>query len=98
MLCEEWGFIGALLLLTVYCMLFLRILYRILYVPTFFAQLLALGLLLPISISAGINVAMVCGLLPIVGVPLPLISYGITSLWMTFASLGWIQGITRKTV
>jgi len=97
-LCEEWGFIGALLLLTVYCMLFLRILYRILYVPTFFAQLLALGLLLPISISAGINVAMVCGLLPIVGVPLPLISYGITSLWMTFASLGWIQGITRKTV
>jgi cell division protein FtsW len=60
-------------------------LYRILYVPTFFAQLLALGLLLPISISAGINVAMVCGLLPIVGVPLPLISYGITSLWMTFS-------------
>lgn len=96
-LCEEWGFLGALFLLVLYLVLCIRILYRISFVPSFFGQLLAVGLWLSIAFSMVINVAMVCGLLPIVGIPLPLMSYGITSLWITLASLGWIQGITMKT-
>lgn len=95
-ICEEWGFVGALFILLLYLLLFLRILYRTYVIPSFFAQLLAIGLLLPIGFSAFINIAMVSGLLPIVGIPLPLISYGVTSLWITLASLGWIQGITMK--
>lgn len=95
-ICEELGFIGALIILSLYMMLFLRILYCIYLVPSFFAQLLATGLLLPIIFSALINIAMVCDLLPIVGIPLPLISYGVTSLWITLAALGWIQGIIMK--
>jgi rod shape determining protein RodA len=95
-LCEEWGFLGGITLLLLYLMLFARIFYRLENVKSFFAKLLGVGLLLPIILSALINICMVCGLLPIVGIPLPLMSYGITSLWITFASLGWIQGITIR--
>ena len=95
-LCEEWGFVGGIILLLLYLTLFLRIFYRIEKVKTFFAKLLGIGLLTPIILSAFINIAMVCGMLPIVGIPLPLMSYGITSLWITCAGLGWIQGIIIK--
>ncbi|MCF7900220.1 rod shape-determining protein RodA [Candidatus Babeliales bacterium] len=95
-LCEEWGFVGGVLLLILYLSLFLRIFYRLEKVKTFFAKLLGIGLILPVLLSAFINIAMVCGLLPIVGIPLPLMSYGITSLWITCAGLGWIQGIILR--
>jgi rod shape determining protein RodA len=93
---EEWGLAGTLLVIALYLLLSLRILYKILLVPMFFAQLLAIGLYLPIIFSAGINIAMVCGMLPVVGIPLPLMSYGVTSVWITMAGLGWIQGITMR--
>lgn len=95
-ICEEWGFFGALLILLLYLALFVRITLRLQEVKTFFAQLLAMGLLTSIMLSAGINIAMISGLLPIVGIPLPLLSYGVTALWITLASLGWIQGITMR--
>ncbi len=95
-LCEEWGFAGALLVIMLYLALFLRILYRLFCIPSFFPKLLGIGLLAPIMLSACINIGMVCGLCPVVGIPLPMISYGVTSLWITYASLGWIQGITMR--
>ena len=95
-ICEERGFVGALFVLFLYTALFFRIILQTLLVKTFFAQLLAIGLLLPILFSAFINIAMISGLLPIVGIPLPLLSYGVTSLWITLASLGWIQGIIMR--
>ena len=96
-LCEEWGFLGALLLIVLYLLLFLRIMYRLEYVKTFFGQLLGVGLLIPIALATAINMGMVCGLLPIVGIPLPLMSYGVTALWISLVSLGWIQGINTRT-
>lgn len=94
--CEEWGFLGALLILLLYAALFVRLIFKLQTVKTFFAQLLSIGLLIPIMLSAFINVAMISGLLPIVGIPLPLLSYGVTALWITLASLGWIQGIVMR--
>jgi rod shape determining protein RodA len=91
--CEEWGFVGAVLLLLLYLLLFLRTLFLIPAICAPHAQLLAMGLLLHIIFSAFINIAMVMGLLPIVGIPLPLLSYGLSNLLISFASLGWIQGI-----
>lgn len=91
--CEEWGFIGAMLLLLLYLMLFLRGLFLIPAISAPHAQLLAIGLLFHIILSAFINIAMVMGLLPIVGIPLPLLSYGLSNLLISFVSLGWIQGI-----
>lgn len=90
---EEWGFIGSVIILILYSILFMRIFYLILLIKNLYAQLLALGLMMHILISCIINIAMVIGLLPVVGVPLPLISSGISNLWITFASLGWINGI-----
>jgi rod shape determining protein RodA len=95
-LCEEWGFFGALLVLILYLLLFLRIIFLVLFMKNFYAQLLSIGLVMHIILSAVINISMVTGLLPIVGIPLPLMSYGISNLWVTLASLGWINGIVIR--
>ena len=92
-ICEEFGLFGALLVLLLYLMLYLRLLYQISQISIIISQLLATGLLLHTIISTIINIGMVMGLMPIVGIPLPLMSYGISNLWITLASLGWLQGI-----
>jgi rod shape determining protein RodA len=92
-ICEEIGFIGACGVLCLYFLLFLRLIAqarRMVQVPM---QLLAFGLLIPIILSTLINVCMVLGLLPIVGIPLPLLSYGLSNLWVTCATLGLFNAI-----
>lgn len=95
-LSEEWGFLGALLILILYCALFIRLFVVIAFMRNFYAQLLACGLLIHIILSTFINIAMVTGLLPVVGIPLPFLSYGISNLWINLASLGWINGINIR--
>ena len=95
-LCEEWGFIGTSLILFLYALLFIRILYLIMFIKLAYIQLLAIGLLIPLILSTFINIFMVIGLLPIVGIPLPFMSYGLTHLLISYASLGWIAGIYRQ--
>lgn len=90
---EEWGFIGTMTIIVLYLLLFLRLLMVITTIQNLFAQLLAAGLVIHIILSTVINIGMVTGLLPIVGIPLPFMSYGISHLWTTYASLGWINGI-----
>lgn len=92
-LAEEWGFVGALMLLLIYIFLFARLFWRIGTIHSLFAQLLAAGLVIPLALSTIINIAMVSGLLPIVGIPLPFMSYGVSHLWTSYASLGWVNGI-----
>jgi rod shape determining protein RodA len=93
---EEFGFMGTSLVLLLFLLLFFRILYIIRSIKNASAQLLATGLTFHIALSTIINIAMVIGLLPIVGIPLPFISYGIAHLWITFASLGWFNGIAMR--
>ncbi len=95
-LCEEWGFLGALAILLMYAFLFLRSFALIQSIASPYLQLLAIALLMHLILSALINISMVAGLLPIVGIPLPLMSYGLSNLWISFASLGWIQGIIMQ--
>lgn len=95
-ICEEWGFTGAMIIILLYCILFVRILFQIGQLYNFAAKLLAIGLIIHIVLSTIINICMVIGLLPIVGIPLPLMSYGITNIWITLASFGWINGILRR--
>ncbi len=92
-ICEEFGFVGALIVIMLYAILFLRLLWQISAIPIVISQLLATGLLIHTIVSTLINIGMVMGLMPVVGIPLPLMSYGISNLWITFASLGWLQGI-----
>ncbi len=95
-ICEEIGLMGALLVLLLFGLLFVRLLFVVISVETLFEQIVALGLLLPILLSVCINIGMVIGLLPIVGIPLPLVSYGMTNLIITLASLGWINNIAIR--
>jgi rod shape determining protein RodA len=95
-LCEEIGFFGALATLTLYLLLFFRICFLTSLLKDFFAQLLVCGLLLPIICATVINIGMVTNLLPVVGIPLPLISYGLTHSWITLASLGWCNGVLMR--
>lgn len=94
--CEEWGFLGALILLSLYFALFYRTFKRILSFKNFYAQLLASGLLLPLLVSTIINLCMVMGLLPIVGIPLPFMTYGMSHLWMSYINLGLVQSIIMR--
>jgi rod shape determining protein RodA len=95
-ICEELGFLGAMGIMLLYVALMLRSLFIIYSIKISFARLLAIGLLMPFIFSTFINIGMVTGLLPIVGIPLPLITYGITHTWITLASLGWIQGVAIR--
>ncbi|MGZ6251370.1 MAG: rod shape-determining protein RodA [Candidatus Chromulinivorax sp.] len=95
-MCEELGLAGATLILLLYLLLFLRLFFMINSLTTFYPQLLCLGLAMHIVISTIINIGMVLDLLPVVGIPLPFASYGITHLWIGFASLGCINSITSQ--
>lgn len=93
---EEWGFFGALFIVLLYLILSLRLLSITSTIPDQNIQLLAFGLIIHIILSACINIFMVIGLLPIVGIPLPLMSYGLSNLWVVLASLGWFNGIAMR--
>ncbi|MCB9493470.1 MAG: rod shape-determining protein RodA [Epsilonproteobacteria bacterium] len=95
-MCEEVGFLGALVLIALFCMLIGRIVYIGLYAKLFFEQIVLVGLLMPFMLSVCINIGMVIGLLPVVGIPLPLCTYGISHLWITLASLGIINNIAIR--
>jgi rod shape determining protein RodA len=93
---EEIGFMGTLCIIALYILLFCRFFIIIASIKAHYVQLLAIGIVLPIIISTLINMGMVIGLLPIVGIPLPLISYGVSNLWVIFATLGWFNGIAMR--
>jgi len=93
---EELGFLGILFILFLYCILFWRIHIIIISTQHLYTQLLVTGLATPIILSALINILMVLNLLPIVGMPLPLLSYGLSHLLCTFIALGIMQNIARN--
>ncbi len=93
---EELGFAGVLFVLLLYLALFIRMFIFIANIQSPFTQLLATGLIMHTILSALINIGMVTDLLPIVGIPLPLMSYGLSNLWITFASFGWLNSIAVR--
>jgi len=92
---EEFGFLGALLLTALYIGLVLRSLWVSLGAPTIFGRLLAASLALTAFTYAFVNLAMVTGLLPVVGVPLPFVSYGGTALVTLGVGIGLIMSVAR---
>ena len=80
MLAEELGFVGAIAVLALFLLVILLGLAVAMRAPSQFGRLLAVGIVLNLFIYVAINVSMVTGLIPVVGVPLPLISYGGTAM------------------
>lgn len=93
---EEYGMLGGYALVFIYMILFFRFLVRSNKAPTLFGKLLIVGLGFPIIFQAFINMGVAVELLPVTGQPLPLISSGGTSIWMTCLSLGIILSVTKK--
>ncbi|MFM9967912.1 MAG: rod shape-determining protein RodA [Burkholderiales bacterium] len=93
---EEFGLIGNLLLLLLYLSLIARGLMIAANAPTFFSRLLAGSIVLSFFTYAFVNMGMVSGILPVVGVPLPLVSYGGTALVTLFLGIGILMSIHRN--
>jgi len=93
---EEWGFLGVMLLILLYYFL-IREGFAIAQRTTdSFARLLAFGISLMLAIQIIVNIAMTMGLAPVVGLPLPLMSYGGSSLAVTFIALGILVNIDKR--
>ena len=90
---EEFGLLGVCLLLALYLALIGRCFYIARYARDTFARLLAGSFAMTLFVYVVVNGAMVSGLLPIVGVPLPLISYGGTSAVSLLAGIGILMSI-----
>jgi cell division protein FtsW len=91
---EEYGTVGAIAILLLYTWLLFRIIIVSYKSETVFGQLLALGVGLPIIFQAYINMGVAVQLFPVTGQPLPLISTGGTSIWMTFMALGIVLSVS----
>jgi len=90
---EELGLIGVLTLLLLYMLIIARGLVIAAQAPDSFGRLLAGSLILTFFVYVFVNIGMVSGLLPVVGVPLPLVSYGGTSIVTLMAGFGIVMSI-----
>jgi rod shape determining protein RodA len=93
---EEFGFIGNIVLMMLYLLLIGRGLIIAANAPTFFTRLLAGAITLIFFTYAFVNMGMVSGILPVVGVPLPFLSYGGTSLLTLGLGAGILMSIQRN--
>jgi len=90
---EEFGLVGVILLMALYLFVVGRGLYIAFYAQDTFSRLLAGSLSLTFFFYTFVNIGMVSGILPVVGVPLPLISYGGTSMVTLMAGFGILMSI-----
>jgi len=93
---EEWGFLGSVLLL----ILFLLLIYRLFYLTSRsqdrFASFACGGVAVFFLTHVVINLSMVCGLFPVVGIPLPFVSYGGSSMLTNMLALGVVANLSRS--
>lgn len=93
---EEFGLLGNLFLISCFGLLMMRGLHIALQAPTLFARLLAASITFMFFTYAFVNIGMVIGILPVVGVPLPFISYGGTAMVTLGLGLGILMSIARS--
>lgn len=95
-LSEEHGFVGSLTTIGLFCLLFVIMIRIAMNARDKFGALLTVGVLGYIFWHMFVNIGMVIGVLPIVGVPLPLLSYGGTSMLTTMAGLGIVSSVAFR--
>lgn len=90
---ETYGFVGAALVLALYALLIWRSLRILTMAKNLYGTLIAGGILAMLMFQVFVNVGMTVGIMPVTGVPLPLMSYGGSSVLVTFVALGLLQSI-----
>ncbi|TNE39831.1 MAG: rod shape-determining protein RodA [Alphaproteobacteria bacterium] len=93
MLAEEWGLIGALTLLVLYLLILFRGLSIAMSSRHHFGRMVSMGVMFTFFLYVAINTAMVMGLIPVVGVPLPLVSYGGTVMMTIMIGMGLVMSV-----
>jgi rod shape determining protein RodA len=93
LLCEEWGLMGGAFLISLYVCLIVMGFRIILTTQNAFGQFIATGMTMTFFLYAAINIAMVMGLAPVVGVPLPLVSYGGTAMLTLLIGFGFLLNV-----
>jgi rod shape determining protein RodA len=94
---EEWGLLGSAILLLIFWVICIRVLKIAVDTPNRFGELLAGGFLMLIGVQITMNLAMTLGLFPVVGVPLPFISLGGTSLLVNLIAISILQSIAMRS-
>ena len=95
-LAEQWGFLGSLVILVLYFYVISKGFQIAIDCTDLFAQLLAAGVSTMLAVQVLINIAMVLGMMPVVGIPLPMLSYGGSSLLVTLLGIGLLLGIRMR--
>src|SRR5919199_86793 len=90
---EEFGFVGAAFVLSLYALLIWRALRILTMAKNLYGALIAGGIAAMLMFQVFVNVGMTIGIMPITGVPLPLMSYGGSSVIVTFMALGLLQSV-----
>ena len=90
---ERWGFVGAALVLSLYALLIWRGLRILTMAKNLYGALLAAGIVAMLMFQVFVNVGMNVGIMPITGIPLPLMSYGGSSVLTTLIAVGLLQSI-----
>lgn len=93
---EEYGLIGGAFLMILYLAFLLRCIKIVVKSPKAFGALLAVGLAISLVIQALLNMAVTVNLLPVTGLPLPMVSWGGTSIWFTSISIGLILSVSKS--
>jgi rod shape determining protein RodA len=93
---EEWGFVGSTFLLSLYLLLIMRGLDTASKAKDDFGRLLALGITFMFCVYFFVNVGMTLGIMPVVGIPLPFMSYGGTALLSNYISIGVLINIRTR--
>lgn len=93
---EEFGFVGAVFVLAAYALLVWRAVSIAIQARDLFGRMLAMGIAIMFAFHFFANVGMVIGLLPVVGIPLPFVSFGGSSLMVNLACVGILQSIAMR--
>jgi rod shape determining protein RodA len=93
---EEWGFVGAILLLVLFCALLYQIFLISLEAKDDFGRYLCIGVFFYFFWQIVVNIGMVLGLMPVVGMPLPFISYGGSASVVNFCLIGLVLNVSMR--
>jgi rod shape determining protein RodA len=94
--CEEHGFIGAIGVLLLYFLILMRLIQNAQTAADLPGTFIIMGVVAVIVFQIAVNVGMVVGLMPVTGIPLPLMSYGGSSILFTFLALGIVMNIRMR--
>jgi rod shape determining protein RodA len=94
--CEEHGFVGAIGVLLLYFLILMRLIQNAQTASDLPGSFIIMGVVAVIIFQIAVNVGMVVGLMPVTGIPLPLLSYGGSSVLFTFLALGIVMNIRMR--